>query len=597
MDTANWKHASPPIPVASTEDSLRGQVLLAQVRSMEKEENKEDFSVKSEQVSQSMQLLIAVYSRQGLLQGDAKKAEEILGGSSIHESNGNQQDTLKKKRGRQRDDRNTSKSPGDSTGSAATDESLAISAVLRILSMPTEKLQASLYLVRLAADLCTSVAEHLKSSSTTRISLAELELLTSSGIPLLKALSKASKHVLSVIFPSFPPDSESPAVLLGLTLGSESESIAALVSCLRATATLVALFGSKLSRSIGLVSDLRSIGWTALTCPQDDIQYAAATMTAALPLSGALQDKKGGPNKSTSDQWSHSLMDSVTVLSKVLSTMAPINQKMDASASSWKVSNPVGELLDDLVLFFQRDHFMDEERRSSACRFLVHGFSTLIISLLKFDGNDTTNEFMLMDAQLPLEDIFRLLESMLSFAYASETTYNITKKRLRSERIEGGLVSPAALVADIAGYVKLMGHKIFNTLLSAVGYPPLLPHSKQINRMASGTMLSSSSSSLRRVVDPSKVGSQLDGKRVRWIHTSIALRTEAIRSFTATITLFGLEPARSKISGTSAWTPSQKSSSVEQSITLVSGSLLEQLRWNGKESVDWGTPIERGELA
>ena len=384
-------------------------------------------------------------------------------------------------------------------------------------------------------------------------------------------------------------------VLLDLTVDIRSERAAALIGCLRAVVSLVTLFGTRLSRSIGLVSDLRRIGWTILTCPQGDIQYAAAKMIAALPLSGALQDQNAGPSKSPPDQWSHCLMDSVAVLSRTLNIVAPLNNKM--KLSTWNVSNTPNEVLDELQIFFQRGHDMDEGQRTSVCCSLVYGWSTLTISLLAREGNNSTNEVMLMDAQLPLEDILGLLDWMLSFAYTSETFYNTTKKRLRMEKIEGGIVSPASLVTEIAGYVKTMGHKIFNTLLSAVGFPPLLPHSKQILRMASGAMLSSSSSSLRKVVDTSSGGSQLDGKRLRWQHSSIALRTEAIRSFTTVISLFGLEPTRSKVSGTSSWTPSQKSSAAEQSVALVGGSLLEQLRWNGKESFDWGTSAERSELA
>ena len=192
------------MPAASLEDSQRGQVLLARVRSMEKEDNKEEYAAKLELVSQNLQQLIGLCSRQGLLRGDANKADDILG-SSLHTSSSSQQDPLKKKRGRQRDDRNALKSQGDTTtGSAATDESLIISALLRILGLPTEKLEESLHLVRLASDLSTAVTEHLKSSSATRIGLAELELLASSGVPLLKAFLRASKHMLKVIFPAFP---------------------------------------------------------------------------------------------------------------------------------------------------------------------------------------------------------------------------------------------------------------------------------------------------------------------------------------------------------------------------------------------------------
>lgn len=593
-----WKHVSPPKPMVGADESQPGQILLAQVRAVEKGDDEEEFDSKSDRVSQSMRHLIDLYTRQGLLRGDASKAEMILAsnGGSIA-PNVHQQETLKKKRGRRRDVKNAQKSLGESSGALATDESLVISAVLRILGMQGEKLQSSLLLVALSADLCTAVSEHLHASSSTRIGLAEFEVLSSSGVPLLKALSKTTAQMLSTLCPAFQLESENPVVLVGTTQHADVGSVLALKSCLRAATALVALFGSKLSRSAGLISQLRMIGWGALTFPNNDIQYAASKLTTSLPLSGATHNKKGGPNKSSSDQWSHCLMDSIAALSKILGTIAPINFKIGATAASWNDSVTVDGSLDDMASFFQRNHAMDEERRASACRFLVYGLSNLIVSLLAREGHDASNNLMLMDAQIPLDEILSLLESMLSFTHASESMYYATKKRLRLERIEGGIVSPASLVTEIAGYVKLMGHTVFITLVDALGYPALLPHAKRILRMVSGTMLSSSSSSLRRVVDPSSGGSQLDEKKKKWLHTSIALRTEAIRSFTATISMFGLEPARSKTSSATSWATSQKSSSAEQSITLVGGCLLEQLRWDGKESTDWGTSVERVDLS
>jgi len=615
MESERWTHVSPPnvsSSIVPTEDNSKlGQKLLGLIRYMEKEEDVQRKEELSYEILTDLQQLIHLYSRRGLLLGIAARADAILacnddaGGAG----NGNQSElSLKKKRGR-RSSNNANQAEATASPSVASttvsDETLVITALLRILGGTEDatKLLPSVLpdMVRLSANVLTAISMHLASSTRNRIGKAELEVLSLSGIPLLKGISKTIQRFLEQIFPQALHSQDRSTILLNAaTENEEEEVVQALKACFRAAATLVALFGTKLSRSFGLMTELRRIGWTALTAPQNDVQYAASQLFANLPLSGALQDKKdGGGSKTTpSEQWSQCFLDSTTTLARILSTMTPNFNQQGGDATTTNSSQNTTWFLEDLASFFQRHRDdMEEKRLSSACCFLVFGFSQLIMSLLKREGAKSNSIGVLVDAQIPTQEILALMEYMLTFASASERIYNATKKRLRFERMEGGIVNPTTLVTEVAGYVQLMGHKIINVFMSSMGFSPLLPHSKRILRMVSGAVVSSSSISLRKVVDSSKVSNHLDDKKKRWLHTSIVLRTEAIRSFSGAISMFGLEPARSRASDASSWVPSQKSSSAEQSVTLIGGCLLEQLRWNGIESMDWGTLEERLVLA
>jgi hypothetical protein len=90
----------------------------------------------------------------------------------------------------------------------------------------------------------------------------------------------------------------------------------------------------------------------------------------------------------------------------------------------------------------------------------------------------------------------------------------------------------------------------------------------------------------------------LDGKRRRWLHSSIAVRTSAIIAFQRTILAFGVDP-RGKLSGVSGSSSSNSLSDVERAIAVVGGCLVEQLTWTSDlqlENGEWGSIAERKEL-
>ena len=596
-----WSQWTPPDPPSlDNTESKDGQKLLSLIRFMEKEEDEKEFEIKYEEAFNMFTNLIALSARHGILRGNYQRAEQILASTSTTGDN-NRQGRPKNKKNRRKDDR---KPDEKFTGeSVSTDESLLISALLRIFALQGEKLKAMKPFVKLAADFCSSIADRLKAIpniTSSTVALAEYELMASSGVSLLRALAKINAVLLSDSTSQKEQDFKAIQILLGEipAVDQRDEDIQILQSCLRATTTLISLFGTKLSRSTGLISDIRTVAWSTLTLPEEATQSAAAKLLATLPLAGAATSgDRSNPNAilSPAEQWSQALMDAVVAVSTLLKTMVPVSRKMSSEQASWDLTDGAKSVVEGSTAFFQQNLTSDEKIRCRAFRFLIGGFSSLILALLQRDYHGPGNEVSLLDTRICFDELLELLGTMLLFPSSSESLFYITKKRLRMEMMEGGVLSPMAIATEIGNPIKLHGHKVLHALFSALGGPVLLPYAKHLLRVVSASLFTSCSGPLRKVVDPVST-SQLEGTKRRWLHTSISLRSESIRTFTEAVSSFGLEPTRSSGEG-SSWTSSKRSSNSEQCITLVGGCLLEQLTWEGEDTDDWGTLSERITLA
>lgn len=588
---------TPPNP-ANFPQANRGQKVLSLVRSLENEEDDKEYSRILEDTSDVLKNLIKTCAMRGLLQGDRHKTELVLASNSSGDVN--VQDGLQKKRGRRKPDQKShSKLSGDSSAAATADESLIFSAVIRILTWKKPRLQSSFLLVKLSADLCTAMSEYVKSSLTqslTRIGLAEFEVVCSSGIPVLKALWKSCTQLLLEIHtPPEHPCQVQPEVLLDANLKSFDKEIVTLQSILKAAASLVELFGNKLSRSSGLVSDLQKLGLTALTLPCCRTQTAASKLLAALPLTGVVYEK-GTRSKSLGEQWSRYLMDTITVFSEVLQVTAPVRPRIESSSDCWQLSTIFAVFL-ELVTSCFRERLPKEQQRGAAFRFLVNGLFELTASVIARDYRCPSEDSMSLDLRISIEDTLNLLEYMLLFSFDSERLFFATKKRLRSEIVEGGVLSPSLLITEVASFVKLLGHRLFDTVVSAMGYPSLLPHANRILRMVSKTLLTSTSAEVQKTVD-SSTAFQAEGQINGWLNTSISLRTQALQTFTVALSMFGLGPCRSNCrTDASSWFNAHNATGAEKCVTAIGGCLMEQLWLEGDVSRDWGSFKERVQLA
>jgi hypothetical protein len=123
------------------------------------------------------------------------------------------------------------------------------------------------------------------------------------------------------------------------------------------------------------------------------------------------------------------------------------------------------------------------------------------------------------------------------------------------------------------------------------GGTSLAPMAERFIRVVSSAIVNAVSSSVRGAVDPSAAEPQ-GGKRKRWLHFSIALRSQAVKSFRSCLEVFGGDLSRSCLHGSRSAT-----SLTERGIMLVCGVVVEELNVrNASVSQCWGSSSERSDL-
>ncbi len=569
--------------------------LLTLIRSCEKKKtDDEDYDETMDEAVDLFNHMIAVYSRHGLLQGDSKTAEQIL---STENSTTKWGSVDSRKRGGKKGKKGNNKDNSDdlrlqqsgATSSQQQDEALIFIGLLRIFTSTATKTidEDQALIISLAAELCLAISQHIKvDKESDACNLAEYELLAQSGKAILSGLVDVMKLVVTDMKASSNRKKDDNC----LTLLECNEEIHGLIlnACIKLVCSLVSLFTTKLSRSTALLQDLTTMGWKLLTVDNDSVQESAARLLSCLPLAGGID------RKSPSDIWSAQILDTLSALSTVLQTMAPLTQSNTANTDKNK-------FMQDWIYFVQREISEEQERLSCFYRLSrgltkAYGFFLLQDGLSRFHSSS-----ILVDAHLDVKMVLGVVESLVSFPLSSETVYYRTKRRLRDEKIDNGLLSPRIIATEVANYIKLMGHDILDTTLAAVGGPSLMPFARRILRISYASILTSSSGSVRKVMDPTSAV-QLEGKKRRWLHLSIASRAVAIKTFGNAIAAFGCDyksasQSRSKESSTSSFIASTDS---EKAMTLVVGSLVEQVSRNkvqgGDCDDDWGANLERVEL-
>jgi hypothetical protein len=585
---------NPPFPenkedaVGDSESSEKGsgQRLLALVRLIEKTSDlqENEYEKNMEDAVDLFNYLIALYSRRGLLQGNMTKADKILS-------------TLKSKT---RERGSKGKSNGKLTNSDANisagfqQEFLVFTALVRVLS--STNLESNKYIldddhalvIALAAELCVAICQYIHRSKEDDACIhAEYELLMQSGKALLSGIVSSLKSIerdVQMYTKSVSGQSlSSTEKCLVVALLDHDKHIDPINSCLKAASSLVSLFGTKLSRSTNLLSDLKSVAWKFLTMNENSIQCSAARVIAIIPMAG------GTDRMMPSDIWNRSMTDTISMMSSIMNTMAPLNKsgkKGDAI-----LSEEARIALQTWVTFVREDVSEESARVLSFRRFLG-GLTLCFQSLVSRDGMNGHDGSPLSDAKVDVESILEVIETLVSFPLSAETIFYKTKKRLRNEAVDGGLLSPRAASILLGNQIKKLGHSIFDCLLQSLGGSTLLPFSTRITRMAYASLLTSCSGPLRKVLDPTS-GLRLDGKKRKWLHTSIPMRLAAIDTVKIVVTLFG-NGKRDKFS------PSTTSrNDAEKAIALAAGCFVEEIAKG--ENVDgpddsWGTFRERGTL-
>lgn len=591
-----------------------------------------------------LQNLATRVQRRGLLQGDASLAQRVLvaAASNTNDAAPNSSHQLKKRKNRGEGKRSNSNPRNklinneltmvldgkthlisDGAGaliSTTLDVQLLMTALSRILESSKKQQSTNESIVAVdvslddslasvvaaAANLLTAAGEYVKSfpsisSSHDPCFLAEYELIAASGKSLLTGLAKHAMEKLEIIQKHDMSDDCDGIIAYSYMIGA----------CLRAAVSLVSLFGTKLSRSTLVITSLRNVAWATLTLVDSFAVEAATLLLATLVWTGcsavtniSVQQQQQQITTSPSALWTQSVVDVIGSIAQSIRLVAPIVQERKRKDVENVFSTGSCEVSDFVTETVQNQWLSKINQSSSECTRvhiflqLLHRLVGYMVALLARESVGVTlatrssQNMQLMGAHIDVDSICNLVETMLSFSAASEAKYYGTKKRLRLEAVDGGLLSPVALTGNVALAVRLHGHELLDFTVTALGTATLLPYARRFQKISHNALLTSSSSALRRVLDPS-TASKLEGKWQRWLHTSVACRSAAVVSFQHSVAVFGTDP-RVAMSSSSLSTRSSAAGSVDRAVALVCGHVIEEL--SSASTGDWGSLDERLQL-
>jgi hypothetical protein len=569
---------NPPLPSSSSGRS-EGSRLLTLIRRLERKDEEHDddngddaedrrFALVEECVEVLVQL-VASCQRKGLLGEDPELADKVLAASAAASSSGGG-----RKRGRQH--------PGAGSGgprndggalqlssvdadaamttitSSALDVHLVLQGLVRVMTWDVVSSDQCLLMV-LVGDYFTAASEYAQARRTakaqsSRCHLAELELLH--RFPLVTSLQSFLQNAVANL---------RPARSNGLCTIGDDDVTAALASCLRASASLVRLFTTRLSRTS--LDGLAAVSWQALAVTDSpDVPLAAAIVLSTLPVH----------KTASADAWIHVWHQAATAIQSALVTLVPVMEVSMESGSSDVVPRPL-------------QSWMQAVHRCSSEKDRVESFRTMLTSLVRVlqcllgDHHPTLSSSALL-VSFDVTALVDLVETILSFGSSAEAVFFGTKKRLRAEIVGSGAMS-AKGAAQIANSIKILGLQLMSSFVRAVGGSSLLPFSDRLYRIANFAVRTSCSTPLRSAIDPVAA---LDVKNQRWLQCSVSARTEAIRTFEHCLLAFGCQ-----INCASDSRPRD----FDSTLTLVAGSVIEQLQIaNAPDASVWGSIGERSEL-
>jgi hypothetical protein len=567
---------NPPLPSSSSSRS-EGSRLLTLIRQLERKDeepahNGDDAEDRRfalvEECAEVLVQLVASCQRKGLLGEDPELADKVLAASSAAATGSGG-----RKRGRQphgagsgapRNDGGTSLQVSSVDADAATtitssalDVNLVLQALVRVMTWDVVSSDQCLLMV-LVGDYFTAASEYAQARRTakaqsSRCHLAELELLH--RFPLVTSLQSFLQNTVANL---------RPARSNGLYTIDDDDVTAALASCLRASASLVRLFTTRLSRTS--LDGLAAVSWQAL----------AVTDSPQVPLSAAIVLSTLPAHKTASaDAWIRVWHQAVTAIQSALVTLAPVAEVSMESGSSDVVPAPL-------------QSWMQAVHRCSSERDRGESFRTLLTSLVRVlqcllgDYHPSLSSALLVSFDVTA--LVDLIETILSFGSSAEAVFFGTKKRLRAEIVGSGAMS-ANGAAQIANSIKALGLQLMSSFVRAVGGASLLPFSDRLYRIASFAVRTSCSTPLRSAIDPVAA---LDVKNQRWLQGSVSARTEAIRTFEHCLLAFGCQINCASDS---------HARDFDSTLALVAGSVIEQLQIaNAPDASVWGSISERSQL-
>jgi hypothetical protein len=585
----------PPIPSPQNQPDSSGLRLLNLLKSFDKSSsNDEDVDmVVFEEIIELMQELIAVIQRRGLLRGNAELAKKLLDTLTTASNQRNAASTGNHKK-KQTSSRNSTSlndlslqlpnitlDPVSAATPASFDVQMLMSAISRVIDTSVRRAEGPwILLVAAATNMITAACHFVQSKAVTDVCfLAEYEIVATHGKGFLSGIEKILKNLLH----SLEKDDN-----------DDEMTLHTIACCFRAASALINVFGTKLSRSSSILTGLREVAWQTLMSRRTSALAlkAATTLLATIPYAG------GTDNVTPSILWNQTLMDAILVLRTAMRRVVPFMEKNKNAKDVGPISDFVKLNVMDPYLLSLQQSLSESTKLDGFCQ-IVKGLSGLIMDLFSRDtigvrsATTTTLCLQLLATEVNVEMILCLVDTMISFSSAVENKFYATKKRLRQETVEGGALSPNSLVGSASGVVRTCGHELLNILITSLSATSLLPYARRVYKICYHAVWSSSSVTLRRVIDPTSMA-MLDGKRERWMHTSLSYRMAAIQSFQHALQAFGMDVQNRSRSNSNR---SDHDKIVERSISIVCGTVIEELSADfSASSMEWGSIDDRAHL-
>jgi len=616
--------------VVSSNTSSFGRQLMNLLRSLEKS-LKHGLDVNEDELNRSLYLLTSMrdlFLRKGLLHGDTTKLEALASKNTGDELKHSSSTGSKRKRRQGASGVQyqvqvstafdaTSTGDGDtvllsSSSSSSCDEILIMTSISRILNPSTSITKDSSefsfpwVLTRAAVDVLTAICYGMRiwnyqvDSSENPIHLVECQILESFSSNLLNGLIKSIKSLMGFI-------SDENHDTNSVSSDEKQEILTTLSSCFTCFTWIIVSLGTKLSRSTNIMTQIKilvnDLLWMDRLYGDSDssdsnthhpLLDSICGLVSVLPMVG--DSNSTSPNKI----WNHFVQSIATSYQVLLQRFFPESSRKQQERTTTAASTMTLNL--NTSIAFEKEallewialipsHLPSQQQRLAAFSHRVHVYSCLLMKLLSFELYDTKAMVHFSTTSVPIVQLLDLCDLLINFSSNAERRYLNTKARLRDVTVEQGLFSVQSAVS-IGNGMKYLGLDLFRTVISVMNQSCLM-HGKRTLQTCLVSLKSCASTNVRNIVDPMYSDAILNlGKsdkshhgKMKWLHTSIVLRTQAIQTLACVVEQLGSNVVF-------------ESNTFVLIINIIAGCLLEQIL--GPETVDdedhWGTLSERVEL-
>jgi hypothetical protein len=570
----SYSSVNPPSSFPADDDPLIGQHLLRLVKAAEKGQYNAEKDIKAEdttkELSALLEMLLESYHRKGLLGGSMERAQKLLPNFSKQGSaTGNKSGKGKKKKSTM-----AILDLDKDTNISSDDTQHMLSALVRLVGgnhelSNTRIIEPTLPIRTLVTgfQVCIAIIHHMinqiHSRSENNCASVEYDLMFGISRELLTGVSRTIQGIIQ----SSSPEADN-LVMAGFTLCS----------------LVFTVYGLRLSRFQNILSSLRKL--SILFLSRDNLYISASKTLAAFPHTGM---EKYSP----SILWTKSVIECLSALFVVIETVVPMKWKAMSHLNVTTAQSYISESMKTVMSSWITDM---QQMNAQDCQVfflkIVSGLSKATVAHLEAESVFFFNSVAFSSARFPILQVFDLLDIMMSFPSYAENLYFTTKKRLRMEIVESGLLSPNVIVHFVANPIKENGLCIFTAVVQSLGRPVLLPYAKRITKLAYSSFQSACSSLLRHAIDP-KNSLSLDGKRNKWLNNSLAMRANAMKALNVIVCTLGSNIFVTPSSSTELRRATD-SSLAQQGVSLVVGCLLELVFSRTGES--WGSPSESAAL-